>query len=340
MQGAVGQHKAQGVLARRHLRRHPRTRGGSKQHDGSLGTGKQRGLLIVDQAIAADDIEVPRHQGERLGIAAFAPAQLGDGDRVLRIAGEMEAADTLEGDDAPTLEQQARGRHGILRPQGIRFDHAAARVLKPDARAAGGTGVGLGMETPIRRILVLGAAIGAHAERGHAGVGPVVGDALDDRQPGSAVGAIDKGVAVATVRRIEQLGPAGGTGGRVGHDTGAHRALAAGGDAEIRRRLTPHRRAFERVDAGERWTLGAELVAEPVQCRGRSPGPHQHPFPVVADVPAQAAVAGDSPHGGPKTDTLHQTTDPDRLAPEAHSASPSSRWMARPARVKPNRAGR
>ena len=77
--------------------------------------------------------------------------------------------------------------------------------LKPDLWATHGTRVGLGVKTAIDRIVVLRLAFGAHLEGSHRRLRPVVGDVPDDGEAGAAVGAIDEGIAVAPVVRVEEF---------------------------------------------------------------------------------------------------------------------------------------
>ena len=99
-----------------------------------------------------------------------------------------------------------------------------------ERRAAVGTGVGLGVKAAIGGIVVLGLAGGAHAERRHGSVGPVVGDIADDGVARAAVGAVGEGVAEAAVGGAGEVVEALGTGGHVGGD---QRELAGLGDAAV-----------------------------------------------------------------------------------------------------------
>jgi len=50
--------------------------------------------------------------------------------------------------------------------------------------------------------------MGAHLERRHRRLGPVVGNVLDDGKARTAVGAVDERVTIATVAGIEKLAQA------------------------------------------------------------------------------------------------------------------------------------
>ena len=144
-----------------------------------------------------------------LSSRCFRPRSLPTAPLVGRVAGEMPAAEALHGEDR-TVQQQ---RDGVLERQ---------RELRP----AGGAADGLGVEAPVGRILVLAAAVGAHVERGHRRVRPVVGHRADDREARPAVRAVHERVAVAPVGGVEELAEAVVAGRDVGRDErGARRRL-------------------------------------------------------------------------------------------------------------------
>ena len=107
-----------------------------------------------------------------------------------------------------------------------------SRTLGP----AVGAGVGLRVEAPIARIVVLGAAALAHREPRHRRQRPVVGDAPHDREARPAVGAVDERIAVAAIAGVEKLGEAVGAGRRVGRDR-----------ASVPHRCPPMRRSRSRL---------------------------------------------------------------------------------------------
>ena len=79
VQGRRREHEAQHVQAWRHRIGEMLRPAGAQQNDGRF-RAHQSGLLrFADAAIAPDDIEVARHQRERLGIAPLALAEPGNG---------------------------------------------------------------------------------------------------------------------------------------------------------------------------------------------------------------------------------------------------------------------
>jgi hypothetical protein len=61
------------------------------------------------------------------------------------------------------------------------------------------------METPVCRIFIFLPALLAQPEDRHGGSLAVIGDIPDDGEPGPTIGAVDEGVVVASVSRIEEL---------------------------------------------------------------------------------------------------------------------------------------
>ncbi|OPX60684.1 MAG: hypothetical protein A4E29_01073 [Methanomassiliicoccales archaeon PtaB.Bin134] len=82
---------------------------------------------------------------------------------------------------------------------------AAVRAQQMIARTAHRAGDGLVMEAPGVRVPVLPGAFRAHMERPHGGLLPVVGQVLDHREAGPAVGAVGEGVQVPAVPGVEHL---------------------------------------------------------------------------------------------------------------------------------------
>jgi len=67
------------------------------------------------------------------------------------------------------------------------------------------TGIGLGMKSTVEWIIVFGLAVRAHAEMAHGGLGAVIGNVIDDGISRTTVGAVNKGISISTIVRIEKL---------------------------------------------------------------------------------------------------------------------------------------
>ena len=194
----VGEHHTEPRRPRRDGGRNRRARAGPDEDDWPL-TGAEP--LLVGGRQLRDELRRRCHQRERLLLALLPCPQARD--RLLGggVAGEVVAAEALDGEDPALAEDGDRllERHRELRP-------------------ADGAGDWLGVEAPVERVLVLAAAVGAEREAGHRRVRPVVGDGADDREPGPALRAVDERVAMAAVGRVEQLPQAVVAGGDVGRN--------------------------------------------------------------------------------------------------------------------------
>lgn len=91
-------------------------------------------------------------------------------------------------------------------------------VHEEEPRSAIEAGIGLRMIAAIGHVGVLGGALRAHLESAHGGHGAVVGEVLDDGEARSAVRAVDEGVVVTSVLRVEELAYTGVAGGEIGTD--------------------------------------------------------------------------------------------------------------------------
>ncbi len=142
---------------------------GGKDHDRRLGARQHPLGFRVDARIAADHVEVARHQGEGLGVAVLQGAEPRHGLGAGRVARELEAAEPLDGDDLALLYQAAHGidvvEHGVL----VEAHRAAVEADEPCLRPACVAGDGLGVEAAVCRV-----AIFARRNRGHMANGAIV----------------------------------------------------------------------------------------------------------------------------------------------------------------------
>ena len=94
------------------------------------------------------------------------------------------------------------------------------------------------MAAPVERIAVFGGTCRTERKIDHGSAFAIIWQPVDDGEARPAVRAIDEGIPVAAVRRVEELGDAGLAGGRVGADVGAPGGLRiAGSDDESLSRL-------------------------------------------------------------------------------------------------------
>ena len=155
------------------------------------------------RAIALHGVEVARHHREGLAAAALGRAQPRHRRRVERIAGQLKPTQALHRHDAAFRER----RHRVVQ-------------RGRNAGAAHGAGVGFRMKAAVGGSGILRAARVAEGEPRHGRIRPVVGHGGGDGVARTAIRAVGEGVAIAAVRRVEQLPEAIGTGGQIGRDEG------------------------------------------------------------------------------------------------------------------------
>ena len=74
------------------------------------------------------------------------------------------------------------------------------------------------MKAPVKRVAILCGALGAHRKAIHRRGRSVIRQRSDDGKARPAVGAVDKGVVIASVGGVEQFAQAVVTGGDIGGD--------------------------------------------------------------------------------------------------------------------------
>ena len=327
MQRRVGQHHPEVGRARRHGRGDRSIGAPRREHDRPARRAQERARRVVELDERLGRVEVRRHHGERPLLAVLARAQRGDRVLVGGQAGQVIAADALDGDDRAAAQQRRRGGDRRRR-------HRRPR-RRPAARAGPHAGQALGCAWKRRSDGSSYSAwqAGAHREARHRRVGPVVRDPAHDGEARPAVGAVDERVAVAAVGRVEQLGEARGAGRGVGRDHGG--GLATGGAAEDREALVGtgldrHVLGDHALDLGERRRLRGQPRDEGVHHRLGALDLDQHAVLVVEHVPAQAQLGREPVHVGPEAHALHRPLDPHAHAAQRHIRSAGHR--ARPAR--------
>ncbi len=191
----------------------------------------------------------------------FAFPQGGDGVGVVRITGEVETTDALDGDDFA-------GRNPCPRCGNDISDGQTAVFLEPDMWSAVGAGIGLCVETSVRWVVVLGLAAVAHQERGHGRERPVVRGLSGDGETGPTIGAVDERVAIAPVLWIVHFGTTVGTDFEIWRNQRGGVVVAPALDDDkvgVARRVDVT--TFDCVDVGQRRRIGQKPKHEVVDGR-------------------------------------------------------------------------
>jgi len=275
---------------------------------------QQGRFRLADARQAGQRGDIQAHHRERFGLALLALAQPGHGSRMARIAGQMEAAEALDGDDA-TVAQQAQGLRDRIAGQRLSRLIQQAQ-LRPARRAAGR----FGMETAVGRRAVFHSARRTERKAGQAGRRPVVGNLPADRVTRPAMRAGGKGIAPAAVGRIAEIGDAGGTDRRIRPDGGRHLARRARQDDEA---LAGHlgRCAVDGIDARQARRLALQAAGKflPVFA---AHGSH-HPGPVIAHPARQTEFVRQPPDEGPEADPLNEAANAEQPTGHAHPSRKS-----------------
>jgi hypothetical protein len=113
----------------------------------------------------------------------------------------MKTSETFHRDDHAAAHRIDCGPQGVI----VLCQHPALCVPKLKVRAIHRTGIGLAMKAPVQGGVVLGSAALAHDKMVHRSVGAIIRQRLDDAEAGAAIGAVDKGIAMTPIVRLEDL---------------------------------------------------------------------------------------------------------------------------------------
>ena len=213
LNGRGGQHYAQfGQVVGQALRER-RIGALSQQHDRARRARELARFSIVDFAKSASLFHRSNHNGKRLARTMLALAQCGKSRLISSVAHQVIPAQALNGNDTAfrnqlcsTMEDPV-GFLDVFRP-GNAFERKAvrgARFNPANFRAALKARVGLCMKAPVGGVGVLFLACWAHSKLRHRCFGAVVRQLAHDGKARTAVSAVDEGIMVATIIRVEQL---------------------------------------------------------------------------------------------------------------------------------------
>ena len=196
------------------------------------------------------------------------------------------------------------------------------------------------MEPSIQRVIVFRLTLRAHDELVHRGLGAIVGNILNDREAGAAVGAVGERIGKATVLRGEDLPLAILAGSNVRRDQLAYAHLVAAlSDDEIGVPFDRVVACFNRLDPCARRGLAPK--------RGEKIGEGVF-IPLHLDLDATGRVADPSGQGsfvrqavdkGPETDPLYHPAYADPSSP-LHSTVRYPATEAKSTRKGPFRSDR
>ncbi len=105
MEGGVGEHHAEVFVARGDEGGDGAVVTPAQQDDGTFVGGQERSLLVVHVAVLFHRLQVEGHNGEGLVHPPLSLPQPGHRLVVRRVAGQVEAAQALDGQDAPGVQE-------------------------------------------------------------------------------------------------------------------------------------------------------------------------------------------------------------------------------------------
>ena len=322
VQWRIGEHDTELVESGGHRVGHRGGREPRQQHDGPLGAGEDGDRPVGHLDHLGEDVEVRGHEREGLVRTVLAPAQLGDGRGVRRVAGQVVAADPLDRQDRPRPQRLDGERQGLLAGAAAvgrgRHERGTPAVEDSERRSAVVTGDGLGVVTAVCGVGILTAAARAHGEGGHRRHRPVVGQVGHDGEPRSAVRAGDEGMPVAPVGGVPHLAQTVLAHRRVRRN---HGALAGGcggpddGEPPLARGGEVGR--VDRQDPRQRWRLGLQADTERRHGLGLALDLDDDARRIVAAVSRQPQLDGEAGDVRAEAHSLDHAAD-DQPAPDPH----------------------
>src|SRR5689334_2312501 len=220
MQRTVRKHQSQISVAWSNRLSDLRCRDAWHEHDRPLTGGQE--LLVEPRNLGKLGCarESAHHHGKGLRLASLALAKALHDLGIVGTAGQMEAANPFDGYERPVPERTRCRLDDV--PCTAEWHPMIRGVDEPCPRSTVMTRVRLRVEAAVRRVVILGATLRAHVEVRHGRERTIIRYAAHDRESRTAVRAIDERIAVAAIRRIEQLAEALVTGRTVGHDLRTH----------------------------------------------------------------------------------------------------------------------
>ena len=306
LQRRVGQHHAELGAARRDRRRDRGVRSARRDHDRPLAPGEQRllGRPEVDERPRRRDVR--GHQRERAVLAVLARAQRRDRGLVVGAAGEVEAADALDGEDPPGAQRERRRAHRV----------AAGATGRPSrsTRATAGPHSGHAFGWAWKR-RSRGSSYSAR-QAAHIANAAIVVSGRSYGTPrtivnrGPQFGAVDERVAVAAVGGVEELFEAGVAHRAVGrHERVRRPAAGALEDAEAGRAAARDALVRDRLDRRERRRLARQALEEALDRRRVALDLEHDAALVVADEAVEPERLGEAEDVRPEPDALDRAVD-------------------------------
>ena len=223
--------------------------------------------------------------------------------RIVRIAGQVKTARSLDGDYFAGAQQLVGIADDIAR------DRVAVSVKQRDLRPAFRTTIAFGMQAVIFRAQILCLAFTAHGKWLEARTRPVVGQAATDRVARAAMNAVGEGIAPAAAFRVEHVTQAITADHRILTDHRAGPPAPAVENVEVFRDGDRLREARgDRVDARKGRRILVQALCQALDVFVKAADFDFDTLGVIANPTGQLQFLGQAQNEGAQANALHDTT--------------------------------
>ena len=172
------------------------------------------------------------------------------------------------------------------------------------------------MEAPIPRVVIFRLTGGTHGKVRHGGLVAIIRDILDNRITRPAVGTVDKGIAVASVDGVQELGQAIRAGANIGGNQRGTRLLSlALDDAKTVQRSEGLLHHLHLNDLSKWWCFSRNVPDKRLDCSRQPSHLDLDAIGLIPNPAGKLAAISQLKDKGAKPYSLHDTSNPYRDAP-------------------------
>ncbi len=255
--------------------------------------------------IGLDAIQIKGHHCKRFFLTLFFLPESGNGLVIACICSQVKSAQSFDRDNIALFQQVCGFINGI---PGAYFP--AVTVIQGHMGATCRTGIGLGMKPAVAGVFILGPAFFTHLKMLHGGAGSVIGDIVDDGVARTAVGAVDKRIAIAAVVRVKQFGKAVVADGDIRGNQGiAQRRAVALSDGKIRKTGGTDRFGRNMDNMGKGRFLSDQITGKQVKGKFCPLYVNGYARGGIGNRAVDTAARGQLKYKGPETNPLYNPFD-------------------------------
>src|SRR5262249_9865541 len=246
-------------------------------------------------AMLLNHCDIAGHQRERFRFAILAPSQCRYRFGMQGIASQMKSSYPFDGDNLSLCDPLACG---VYRIRLRRIEGVPRGVHQVHVRATHRAGIRLCVKAATCWIVIFACAVRAHRKCAYGRPLTIIGDVLHNRKARSAIGAVNKWVAITPVGRVAQFSETVLAGTNVRRDGDTFLAVrSALDDAEgaIVYQLYMVA-ALDRLDAGERRRVRSQFAEEVLNGVVFPLDINTHASGGIADLTAESSLPGEGEH--------------------------------------------